>query len=35
MEPYSMDLRKRMLAACDRGEGTKFVSERFGVIGRP
>ncbi len=31
MEPYSMDLRKRVLAACDRGEGTKFVSERFGV----
>ena len=31
MEPYSIDLRKRVLAACDRGEGTKFVSKRFGV----
>ena len=31
MEPYSMDLRKRVLGACDRGEGTKFVSKRFGV----
>jgi transposase len=26
-----MDLRRRVLAGCDRGEGTKFVAERFGV----
>ncbi len=31
MRAYSMDLRRRILAACDRGEGTKFVAERFGV----
>jgi transposase len=31
MKAYSMDLRRRVLAACDRGEGTKFVAERFGV----
>ena len=31
MEAYSMDLRRRILAACDRGEGTKFVADRFGV----
>lgn len=31
MKPYSMDLRRRVLAACDRGEGTMFVAERFGV----
>jgi transposase len=26
-----MDLRRRVLAACDRGESTKVVAERFGV----
>lgn len=31
MKAYSMDLRRRVLGACDRGEGTKFVAERFGV----
>jgi transposase len=31
MKAYSLDLRKRILAACDRGEGTKYVAERFGV----
>jgi transposase len=31
MKAYSLDLRKRVLAACDRGEGTKYVADRFGV----
>ena len=31
MKAYSMDLRRRVLAACDRGESTKIVSDRFGV----
>ncbi len=31
MKAYSLDLRRRVLAACDRGEGTRFVAERFGV----
>ena len=31
MKAYSMDLRRRVLAACDHGEGTKHVAERFGV----
>jgi len=28
---YSMDLRQRMLDACDRDEGTKAAAERFDV----
>jgi transposase len=31
MEAYSLDLRKRVLAACDAGHGTKQVAETFGV----
>ncbi len=31
MMAYSMDLRRRVLAAGDRGESTKVVAERFGV----
>lgn len=31
MEAYSMDLRTRVLAACDGGEKTKAVAKRFGV----
>src|SRR5258708_6609715 len=31
MKPYSMDLRQRVLDACDRGEGTKATAKRFGV----
>jgi transposase len=31
MEAYSMDLRGRVLAACDAGHGTKEVATRFGV----
>jgi transposase len=31
MKAYSMDLRRRVLAACDRGESTKVVADRFGV----
>ena len=31
MTAYSMDLRRRVLASCDRGESTKVVAERFGV----
>lgn len=31
MEAYSMDLRRRVLAACDAGRGTKTVAELFGV----
>ena len=28
---YSLDLRKRILKACDKGVGTKAVAERFEV----
>ena len=31
MEAYSMDLRKRVLAACDAGHGTKEVAAWFEV----
>ena len=31
MKAYSMDLRARVLAACDDGTGTTEVSELFGV----
>lgn len=31
MKAYSMDLRERVLAACDAGEGTKAVAGRFAV----
>jgi transposase len=31
MDPYSMDLRKRVLAACDAGQGTTAVSATFAV----
>ena len=31
MKAYSMDLRERVLAACDAGMGTKEAAERFGV----
>lgn len=31
MEAYSLDLRKRVLAACDAGHGTKQVAETYGV----
>jgi transposase len=31
MEAYSMDLRKRVLAACDSGKQTKEVAELFSV----
>ena len=31
MEAYSMDLRKRVLAACDAGHKTKQVAELFHV----
>jgi len=31
MEAYSMDLRRRVIAACDAGKGTKFVAQTFGV----
>jgi transposase len=31
MEAYSTDLRARVLAACDAGEKTKAVAERFAV----
>ena len=31
MAPYSMDLRKRVLADCDAGLRTKEVAERFSV----
>ena len=33
MKPYSMDLRKRVLADCDAGMGTKRVAEKYGVSG--
>ncbi len=31
MEAYSQDLRKRVLAACDAGHGTKAVADLFEV----
>jgi transposase len=31
MEAYSMDLRKRVLAACDGGKRTKEVAKQFSV----
>ena len=31
MTPYSKEFRRDVLAACDRGEGTKAVSLRFRV----
>ncbi len=31
MKPYSMDLRERVLAACDDGTGTAEVAETFEV----
>lgn len=32
MRPYSMDLRERVVAACDAREGTRLrIAKRFGV----
>ncbi len=31
MQPYPKELRERVLAACDAGEPTKVVAERFDV----
>jgi putative transposase len=31
MDPYSMDLRRRVLAACDAGQGTTAVAATFAV----
>lgn len=32
MRPYSMDLRRRVIAACDRKDGRRMeIAERFGV----
>src|SRR5947208_7877806 len=31
MKAYSMDLRVRVIGACDRGELTKVVAKTFGV----
>lgn len=31
MKAYSMDLRKRVIAACDAGKTTKVVAQTFGV----
>jgi transposase len=31
MDAYSLDLRKRVLARCDAGHGTKQVAELFNV----
>lgn len=31
MKPYSMDLRERVLKACDAGLGTKAVAEKYSV----
>jgi transposase len=31
MKPYSMDLRERVIGACEQGEKTKQVAKRFGV----
>ena len=35
MKPYSIDLRERVVAACDAREGTRQqIAERFGVSDR-
>jgi len=35
MKPYSMDLRERVVAACDAREGTREqIAKRFGVSDR-
>ncbi len=35
MKPYSMDLRERVVTACDAREGTREqIAERFGVSDR-
>ncbi len=35
MKPYSMDLRERVVSACDAREGTREqIAERFGVSDR-
>lgn len=31
MKAYSMDLRQRVIGACDRGQPTKVVAATFGV----
>ena len=31
MKPYSMDLRERVINACEQGGKTKDVAKRFGV----
>jgi transposase len=31
MDPYSMDLRQRVIGACDAGSKTKVVAKTFGV----
>src|SRR5438874_7332832 len=31
MQAYSMDLRQRVIAACDQKQTTKSVAQRFGV----
>jgi transposase len=31
MKAYSMDVRERVLAACDENEATKVVAQRFNV----
>jgi transposase len=31
MKPYSLDLRQRVIAACDENQSTKIVARRFGV----
>jgi transposase len=31
MKAYSMDLRQRVIAACDRDESTKLVAQKFNV----
>lgn len=31
MRPYSIDLRERVIAACDAGQDTSEVAEEFGV----
>lgn len=31
MKAYSVDLRKRVLADCDAGLGTKAVAEKYGI----
>jgi transposase len=31
MQPYSLDLRERVLADCDAGQGTQAVADRYHV----